>query len=630
MREQLEKMTVVELKALAKERHVKLSAGITKQGIIDRLVAADSEAEPKDSVMEGQLSLPLETVKEPSRPPVRTASIITDDEAEDEDPPVFTVNRNLRQTQPVIRSAPTQDTAKEKPASSLASISSKAPAFTLEGSRSWHNPRTYQAQPSGYGTRSGSWNASAPRTTAQERPADSRYTQSRNYPARDAAYPQRTDSAYPARQPVTYNRFGPETHSDTHFGPDPRSQAAPYRAEYSPRTDYAPRQEYTPRSQEYASQDNYAHQESQPVSAPVNEMLATGECGDTTGILEVLPDGYGFLRSSNLCPGKNDVYVSNAQIRRFSLRNGDQISGKTRPQREGDRYSALLYITQINGQNAEEDFERASFDSLTACYPTRRLNLSAADLNNPLLTAMDLLCPIGYGQRAAIMAPSDAIRQVLLDRMSAQASVVCPTTKRILLLIDKRPEDIVLRRKAFDGEVMYSSMENGAESHVHAAELCIERAMRLAEQKDDVVLFVDSFTALCKAYSASAPQGVRSLPCGLAAGSVYKAKRLFSAARALEEGGSITILGFFDSDPADPVSQTILQEFSGAANMSLWLDEDANEADGFGPDFSLSATDHASGMLNDQEMAAAKSLRDTLANSQDPRADINRFLSELK
>ncbi|MBQ8136198.1 MAG: hypothetical protein IJ174_02080, partial [Clostridia bacterium] len=449
---------------------------------------------------------------------------------------------------------------------------------------------------------------------------------------RDQAYAQRAqETTYPARQPAAYNRFGPETHSDARtFGPDPRTQAMPYRAEYSPRADYPARPEYASRPTEYAAQESYAHQEPQAVSTPVNEMLATGECGDTTGILEVLPDGYGFLRSQNLCPGRNDVYVSNAQIRRFSLRNGDQISGKTRPQREGDRYSALLYITQINGQNAEEDFERAAFDTLTACYPTRRLNLSAADLNNPLLTAMDLLCPIGYGQRAAIMAPADQVREVLLDRMSAQAAAVCPSAKRILLLIDKRPEDIVLRRKAFDGEVMYSSMENCAENHVHAAELCLERAMRLAEQKEDVVLFVDSFTALCKAYSASAPQGARSLPCGIAAGSVYKAKRLFSAARALEEGGSLTIIGFFDSDPGDPVNQTILQEFSGAANMSLWMREDANYADGFTPDFTRSATDHASGMLNEQEMEAAKNLRETLKTSENPREDIARFLSELK
>ena len=611
MSENLEKMTVVELKALAKERGVKLSAGIAKQGIIDRLKAALAASEPAEEASE-QTAIPVETPAESPRPVVRTASIITDDENEDDDPPVLTFSRNPRPVHQVVRPAAQPETPKDKPASSLASISSKAPSFTLEGSRSWHNPRTYQAQPSGYGTRSGSWNT--PVRTPQDRTADTRYGQ-RGYTRQDTGYAQRApqDSAY-ARPNTGYNRFGPETQTESRpYTPDARVQQPAYRSEYA------------------SPAENFAHQDFSAPSAQVNELLATGECGDTTGILEILSEGYGFLRTPSLCPGKNDVYVSNAQIRRFSLKNGDQISGKTRPQRDGDRYSALLYITQINGQSAEENIERTSFEDCTPVYPSRRLNLSAADLNNPLLTAMDLLCPIGYGQRAQMLTPSRLARETLIQRMTEQVASICPNAVRMLLLIDQRPEDIYMRKKAFDGEVMYSSMENSPENHIHTAELCLERAMRMAEQKADVILFVDSFTSICKAYSAAAPQGVRTLPSGIAAGSLSKAKRLFGAARALEEGGSLTIIGFFDSDVSDPVNQNILQEFCEAANMTLVVKETepGQNKDPFIPDFVCSHTEHADLMLNEQEMKASEQLRARLAGCETPIEEIQQFLTGL-
>ncbi len=614
MSDQYESMTVIELRKTAKELGIKLAAGSNKQAIIETIRRKTGHAEPDAPVqtaMDTEEAAP-EAPAAPAARRVRTASIITDDEGEDsEDTPVLTVSSRPAPVRPVIRSA--SGTPAEKP-STLSSISSKAPAFTLEGSRSWHNPRNFQSNYSSPRSSSGGWNSS-PR-------GYDRSQGERSYRSGSYTPPARQDSPYGGRpqapqapQPAV-NRFGPDVSGSegASFGPDLRS-ATP-----QPRTDVPVRRE----DSFYPPQDM---QRNDPgPSSAVTEMLATGECGDSAGILEVHPDGYGFLRTESLTPGRNDVYVSNAQIRRFNLRTGDHIAGKTRPQREGDRYSALLYITQVNDNPPEENTQRPAFESLTPVYPRKRIDLAPRDPSNTLFKAIDLLCPIGFGQRAALLCPPGCGKTDLLIALSDAVAKGYPDAKLMSLLVDERPEDVTDFKDRFKGEVMYSSMESPAENHIHAAELCLERCLRLVELKQDVILIVDSLTRLCRAMNTAAPSSARTLSGGLAAGCTAKARRLFASARNTREGGTLTVIAVLYSPAATSLDEAILDDFRGTGNMTLTLVK-PSAANPFTPaaDLVRSSTRKGELMLNDQENAVAAMLREHLAEAEDPDAVLKEF-----
>ncbi len=605
MSDNYESMTVVELRKTAKELGIKLPAGSNKQAIIET-IRAQSGTEAGTPV---QTAISVEE-SAPAAPPVRrvrTASIITDDEGEDsEDTPVLTVRQST--VRPASHAAHTP--APEKP-STLSSISSKAPAFTLEGSRSWHNPRSYQPNFSSPRPASGGWNNSS---RSYERPQNDRSYRS------PASYtpPVRQENSYGMRSqasPAPVNRFGPDASgADTpSFGPDlrPAPQARP---EIPPH-----------REEPVYSQPDLARSDPGPSSA-VSEMLATGECGDSAGILEILPDGYGFLRTDSLMPGKNDVYVSNAQIRRFNLRTGDHIAGKTRPQREGDRYSALLYITQVNGNPPEENTQRPAFESLTPIYPRKRIDLSRQDASNLLFKAIDLLCPIGFGQRAALMCPAGCGKTGFMAALSGAISKGYPEARQMALLVDERPEDVTEFRDVFKGEVMSSTIEASVENHIHTAELCLERCLRLVEQKNDVILFLDSLTRLCRALNSAAPVSARTLAGGLAAGCTYRARKLFGAARNTREGGSLTVIAVMYSPASNPLDEAILEDFKGTGNMVLTLRR-PGEQDLFTPsaDIANSFTRKGELMLGEQEIAVAKMLREHLSESDQTDAVLREF-----
>ena len=412
------------------------------------------------------------------------------------------------------------------------------------------------------------------------------------------------------------NRFGPAEM--------PAQETAPQQ-DYQPAADQGYRNEYQPRLQqefipptavEYNRRDPYAQQmrEAPMSNAAVMEMLMTGECGDGEGVLELHPEGYGFLRSNTFLPGKNDVYVSNAQIRRFNLRSGDYIEGKTRPQQQGSRYSALLYITKINGQTADENVQRVSFDQLTAIYPKKRILMGAeGDL---CLKAVDLLSPIGFGQRALIQAPPRSGRTTLLKKMAGVIGKNYPSVQLLTLLIDERPEDITDIQDTVPGAVIASPCDAAYESHVRVAELTLERAQRMVEQKQDVVLFVDSMTKLCRALNAMAPQSARALPNGLVPTALAKAKRLFGAARNTREGGSLTVIALFQMDAQSPLDEAILQEFRNTANMELHLERIPGEKR-MVPCMNAhkAATRNDQLMLTQQEMEAAAEIREALGEA---------------
>jgi len=291
------------------------------------------------------------------------------------------------------------------------------------------------------------------------------------------------------------------------------------------------------------------------------------------GVLEILPDGFGFLRSPNYnyLPCPDDIYVSPSQIRRFSLLTGDTVSGQIRPPKEGERYFALLKVEAVNFENPETIKSRILFDDLTPIYPQERFVLETKP-NEIDMRVMDLLTPIGKGQRGLIVAPPRTGKTVLLQKIANSVTVNSPDTVLIVLLIDERPEEVTDMQRSVKGEVISSTFDEPAERHVQVAEMVIEKAKRLVEHKKDVLILLDSITRLGRAYNAVVPHSGKILSGGVDSNALQKPKRFFGAARAIEEGGSITIIATALIDTGSRMDDVIFEEFKGTGNMELHLD----------------------------------------------------------
>lgn len=616
MSEQFESMSVIELRQKAKEMGVKLGAGINKQGIIEKLKEAAGQM-GENARQEEQQAFPI--AEAPSRP-IRSAAIITDDEeVEEEDVPVLTPNPIL---QAAPRSAPRPvspvPTGAAAPSgSSLSTISAKAPAFTMEGSRAWHNPRAYQGVNSYQRTPAApqGWNA---------RPAQPMPGEQRSYGGRPAA-PQHMDSRVPqprpAQQPSYVNRFGPEqTMQEPEQRPaEYRTYAAPAQQDYNaPRETVAPQGNYG-----YAQPAPYQRRES---GMTIADIMAAGECGDGEGVLEVHPEGYGFLRTNHYLPGKQDVYISNAQIRRFNLRTGDHIAGKTRPQREADRYSAMLYITEVNGAVPEEMPTRPRFEDLTPIYPKKRITLTGKRENDPMLRLIDVLCPIGFGQRAMVVCGPRVDRLALLKKLGAAINRNYTKVQMMLLLVDERPEEVTDIKEAVKAEVIYSTFDDPADNQIRVTELALERAMRMVEQKKDVIILADSLTRLARACNVIAPQTARTMGGGLAAGALNKPKRFFGAARNTREAGSLTIIATIMGDTVNELDQAILREFRGNSNMSCTFLRGKNGQ----PVMQVAdcGTIHNEWLQTEEEIKLAERLRAETAGMQ-PEEAMEKLLNDM-
>ena len=624
MSEQFEKLSVIELRQKAKEMGVKLGAGINKQGIIEKLTAAAGQAAGNSAPAFEAEQTSMTTESAPVRP-IRSAAIITDDEETDEeDIPVLTPNASLRAApRPAARAVSPVPTGAAAPSgSSLSTISAKAPAFTMEGSRAWHNPRAYQGQNSYQRAQpaQNSWNT---------RPAQQTGMDQRPYASRSV--PQHTESrvpqARPVQQPTYVNRFGPDQGvQEQEQRPTGEYRYAPAQQDYS-----APREASPVNNGGYGySQPSYGHRENNTPNAGISEILAAGECGDGEGILEVHPDGYGFLRTNHYLPGKQDVYISNAQIRRFALRTGDYVVGKTRPQRESDRYSAMLYITEINGAIPEEMPARARFEDLTAIYPKKRLTLNGKRDHDTALQLIDLVCPIGFGQRAMLLCPPKVDRLALLKKLASSISKNHSKAQLMLLLVDQRPEEVTDIKESVKGEVVYATFDEPAENQVRVTEMALERAMRMVEQKKDVVILADSLTRLAKACNTIAPQSARTMGGGLAAGALNKPKKFFGAARNTREGGSLTIIATMLCDTGSELDAAILQEFRGNSNMTCAL-LPVNQELGMEPAIRLedSATIHDEWLLSEEEQALAGKIR-SWATGEAPLDALKKVAEKMK
>ena len=309
----------------------------------------------------------------------------------------------------------------------------------------------------------------------------------------------------------------------------------------------------------------------------INTELDSGVTAD--GILEVMPDGYGFIRCENYLPGDQDVYVSPSQIRRFGLKTGDIVCGNTRVKTQGEKFSALLYITTINGFHPSIVAKRRNFEDLTPIFPNERLRLET----NKTTTAMrivDLVSPIGKGQRGMIVSPPKAGKTTLLKQVAQAIKINNPEIHLIILLIDERPEEVTDIKEAIEGsnvEVIYSTFDELPEHHKRVSEMVIERAKRLVEHKKDVMILLDSITRLARAYNLTVPPSGRTLSGGLDPAALHMPKRFFGAARNMREGGSLTILATALVDTGSKMDDVVYEEFKGTGNMELVLDRKLSE-----------------------------------------------------
>ncbi len=309
------------------------------------------------------------------------------------------------------------------------------------------------------------------------------------------------------------------------------------------------------------------------ILALLNEKTKNNEDIFGEGVLEILPDGFGFLRAPdyNYLPGPDDIYVSPSQIRRFGLRTGDTVAGQIRPPKEGEWYFALLKVETINFEEPEATKRKILFDNLTPLYPDERLVMEYHPKNYST-RIVDLLCPIGKGQRALIVSPPRAGKTVLLQNIANAIVHNHPDTYLIVLLIDERPEEVTDMERSVQGEVVSSTFDEPAQRHVQVAEMVIEKAKRLVEHKKDVVILLDSITRLARAYNTVVPPSGKILSGGVDSNALHKPKRFFGAARNIEEGGSLTIIATALIDTGSRMDEVIFEEFKGTGNSELHLD----------------------------------------------------------
>lgn len=644
-------LTVLELRKVAKAMGVQLGAGISKAGIVEKLDRArnakysDIPAVPMDFT-------PIPRSDDKQESPVEKAEVPA--AAKDEKLPESPAPANK---QPVPAAAKPETAAPavaapkpeaEKPAAPAQPASDARPA--ISGFRP-----AYQAP------------ATPPRFGSK--PA---YQASSNSFGNRPARPQGNDFARPAR-PVNYTRFGPAAQADSTndrsydaprttsswadrrptYGSDVPDRRSAYGSDVPDRrpaygsdlpdrrpaygTD-APRSAFGTDAPRYSrsydapsafdsgrarqpafnspQRDVPSDLQSMWAGSP-SDMLSPAECQDGSGILELHPDGYGFLRGASLTPSNRDIYVSMAQVRRFYLRTGDFVTGKVRPQRDGDKYSAMLYITEVNGCPADSVANRPAFDALTPCYPHEHITLEVEGGSSEFLDMrlIDLVAPIGFGQRGLIHCPPAVDKAHLLSSIANAASICHPDAVVMTLLLGGTPEDATLYRDHTHGEVIASTFDQTPENHLRITDMVLERAERLVEMKKNVILLVDSLTYLSKVYTTAAVQQGRQTIGMVNPVSLQKAKKLFGAARCLREGGSLTIFAVMNIETGSRVDDSIAEDLKGTANMELVLDTAAARAGIYPPvNLLLSGTKRAELIASKEQLDGIKLIHEMLGS----------------
>ncbi len=358
----------------------------------------------------------------------------------------------------------------------------------------------------------------------------------------------------------------------------------------------------------------------------LSDELDSGETA--SGILEVMPDGFGFIRCENYLPGENDVYVAPSQIRKFNLKTGDIIEGNTRVKTQNEKFSALLYLKKINGYHPSEAVKRMNFENMTPIFPNERLKLETPGAS-VAMRIMDLMSPVGKGQRGMIVSPPKAGKTTLLKEVAKSVKHNNPDMHLIILLIDERPEEVTDIREAIEGpnvEVIYSTFDELPEHHKRVAEMVIERAKRLVEHKKDVMILLDSITRLTRAYNLTVPASGRTLSGGLDPAALHMPKRFFGAARNMREGGSLTILATALVETGSKMDDVVYEEFKGTGNMEMVLDRKLSEKRVFPAiDIPKSGTRREDLLLSPEEMQGINIMRKAL-NGLKPEEAVEKIL----
>lgn len=350
------------------------------------------------------------------------------------------------------------------------------------------------------------------------------------------------------------------------------------------------------------------------------------------GILEVMPDGYGFLRGDNYLSTNKDIYVSPVQIRRFHLDTGDRLEGVMRNPKEGEKFPALIYVGKVNGEHPEKAMRRVGFDDLTPIYPNERLKLEG-NTTDYTMRIMDLLSPIGKGQRGMIVAPPKAGKTTILKQIANSITKNNPEVELIVLLIDERPEEVTDMKRSINGDVIYSTFDELPEHHIKVAEMVLERAKRLTEQKKDVVILLDSITRLARAYNLTIPSSGRTLSGGFDPAALHKPKRFFGAARNTENAGSLTILATALIETGSRMDDVIFEEFKGTGNMEVHLDRNLSERRIFPAiDINKSGTRREDLLLANDEYLSVMTLRKSMSrmNNMDMAEKVMSLIANTK
>ena len=354
-----------------------------------------------------------------------------------------------------------------------------------------------------------------------------------------------------------------------------------------------------------------------------SEIVLRGE-----GVLEILPEGYGFLRSQdwNYLYGPDDIYVSPSQIKRFDMRTGDTVLGQVRPPKEGEKYLALLKVEAVNGEDPEKAKHRIGFDNLRPRYPEDRLNLERQD-GDISMRVLNLIAPVGKGQRSLIVSPPKAGKTILLQKIANSVLENQPECKLIVLLIDERPEEVTDMEEMVDAEIIASTFDEPADRHTQVAEMVLEKAKRLVEYQHDVVILLDSITRLARAYNTTVPHSGKILSGGVDANALHKPKRFFGAARNIEEGGSLTIIATALVDTGSRMDEVIFEEFKGTGNSEVLLDRQISDKRIYPAiDLNRSSTRKEELLLSDIELNRMYLLRNFLSDM--PPAEAVQFLIE--
>ncbi len=654
-------LTVLELRKVAKAMGVQLGAGISKAGIIEKLDRArnakysDIPAVPMDFT-------PIPKSDDKQESPVEKAEVPA--AVKDEKPSESPAPANK---QPVPAAGKPETAAPAVAAPAVAAPAVAAPKPEAEKPAAPAQPAS-DARPAISGFRP-AYQAPATPPRFGSKPA---YQASSNSFGNRPARPQGNDFARPAR-PVNYTRFGPAAQADStndrsYDAPRTTSSWADRRPAYgSDVPDRRPaygtdapdrrpaygndlpdrRPAYgtdTPRSAFGTDAPRYSRSYDVPSAfdsgrarqpgfnspqrdvpsdlqsmwaGSPSDMLSPAECQDGSGILELHPDGYGFLRGASLTPSNRDIYVSMAQVRRFYLRTGDFVTGKVRPQRDGDKYSAMLYITEVNGCPADSLASRPAFDALTPCYPHEHITLEVEGGSSEFLDMrlIDLVAPIGFGQRGLIHCPPAVDKARLLSSIANAASICHPDAVVMTLLLGGTPEDATLYRDHTHGEVIASTFDQTPENHLRITDMVLERAERLVEMKKNVILLVDSLTYLSKVYTTAAVQQGRQTIGMVNPVSLQKAKKLFGAARCLREGGSLTIFAVMNIETGSRVDDSIAEDLKGTANMELVLDTAAARAGIYPPvNLLLSGTKRAELIASKEQLDGIKLIHEMLGS----------------